>query len=123
MIKPIPVALMIIGLGVTVYAIQQAGTWGWGSTKTLGLLTAGIVVTVFFVWSQLRASDPLVQVQLLARRAFLGNVTVLFATQFSLLAIVLYSTLYVQDLLDYSPMMAGVADLHRVLQLRQSPAW
>jgi EmrB/QacA subfamily drug resistance transporter len=116
-IKPVPVALMIIGLGLSVYAIQQAGSWGWGSSRTLGLLAAGIVITVLFVWSQIQTSDPLVQVKLFARRAFLGNVTVLFATQFSLLAIVLYSTLYVQDLLHYSPIMAGVAALPLILPL------
>ena len=57
------------------------------------------------------------QVRLLARRAFLGDVLVLFGTQFSLLAIVLFASLYSQNLLGYSPVMSGVAAMAMIVPL------
>jgi EmrB/QacA subfamily drug resistance transporter len=116
-IKPLSAVLMIAGIGISVYAIQQSSQWSWGSPKTIGLLAVGIVITAIFVWTQTRSGEPLVDVRLFARKAFSGNVIVLFAVQFGLLAVVLYSTLYVQDLLHYSPIMAGVAALPLILPI------
>ncbi|WP_072803522.1 MFS transporter [Rhodococcoides yunnanense] len=116
-IRPISAVLMIVGIALTVYAVQQSSQWTWGSAKTLGLLAAGIAITTVFVISQVRSSDPLVDVKLFLQRAFSGNIVVLFASQFGLLAIVLYSTLYVQDLLNYSPMQAGIAALPLILPI------
>jgi EmrB/QacA subfamily drug resistance transporter len=116
-ISPFSAALMIAGIGISVYAIQQSSEWSWGSPKTIGLLALGVAITAVFVWTQIRSSEPLVDVRLFARKAFAGNVIVLFAVQFGLLAVVLYSTLYVQDLLHYSPIMAGVAALPLILPI------
>ncbi|ROZ98243.1 MFS transporter [Gordonia sp. OPL2] len=116
-IQPISAALMIAGLALSVYAIQQSSQWGWGSPTTLGLLAVGVVITGFFVWTQTRSDEPLVDVRLFVRKAFSGNLVVLFAVQFGLLAIVLFSTLYVQDLLGYSPIMAGVAALPLIIPI------
>lgn len=104
-------------VAATVYALQQAGTWGWGSARTWTVLAAGLVVLAGFVLVQLRESDPLVQVRLLARRAFLGDVLVLFATQFSMLALTLYAALYSQNLLGYSPIRAGFSSLAMIIPL------
>jgi EmrB/QacA subfamily drug resistance transporter len=116
-ISPLSAVLMIAGIGISVYAIQQSSEWSWGSPKTIGLLALGVAITAIFVWTQIRSSEPLVDVRLFARKAFAGNVIVLFAVQFGLLAVVLYSTLYVQDLLHYSPIMAGVAALPLILPI------
>ena len=116
-VSPWHAVMLTAGIGTTVYALQQSGSWGWGSQRTWIVLTAGLVVLVAFVVLQLRASDPLVQVRLLAKRAFLGDVLVLFATQFSMLAMTLYAALYSQNLLGYSPMRAGCSSLAMIIPL------
>ena len=67
--------------------------------------------------TQLRTAEPLVEVRLFARRAFLGNVIVLGLVQFGLLAVVLFGSLYLQDLLGLSPLAAGLGVLPLILPI------
>ncbi|MET1003991.1 MAG: MFS transporter [Propionibacteriaceae bacterium] len=105
------VALLVLGLASTVLAIQQGSVWSWTSPATLVLLGAGIVITAWFVIIQLRSPNPLVDLRLFSRPAFLGNVVVVGLLQFGLLALILFSSLYQQDLLGLSPMLAGLGAL------------
>jgi MFS family permease len=108
-IKAGPVALLVIGIDATVLALQQASVWTWTSAVTWIVLIAGLALTAAFTVGQLRSTDPLVNVRLFGRPAFLGDVVVLGLLQFGLLAVILFSSLYIQDLLHLSPMMAGLA--------------
>ncbi len=116
-IRGTSVALLIVGVASAVLAIQQSSDWGWTSPATLVLLVVGVGLSTWFVVGQLRASDPLVQLRLFANRAFLGNVIVLGLVQFGLLPVVLYSSLYLQDLLHLSPLMAGLGALPLIASL------
>jgi EmrB/QacA subfamily drug resistance transporter len=109
--------LLVAGIGGSVLAIQQSSEWGWGSARTLAILGAGAALTVAFVISQLRDADPIMAVRMLADRRFAGNVGVGFAIQFGLLAVVLFTSLYVQNLLRYSPVVAGISVLPFVLPI------
>ncbi|MCW2526591.1 MAG: stp 8 [Pseudonocardiales bacterium] len=109
--------LLIAGIGPLVLGVQQGGTWGWASTATLVPLLGGALLLGLFVIRQLGADDPLVRVQLFSRRPFLADILVVTLVQFGLLAIVLFGSLYLQDLLHYSPIQAGLATLPIVLPL------
>ena len=111
------VVLLVAGIGTTVYALQQAGSWGWGSTRMLLTLGTGLVVLAVFVVVQLRSKEPLVDVRLFRRLGFLGDVLVLFGTQFGMLALTLFAALYAQNLLGYSPVQAGFSALAMILPL------
>jgi EmrB/QacA subfamily drug resistance transporter len=111
------VVALVLGVAMTVLSVQQASTWGWTSPATLATLAVGLVLTAWFVLAQVRSTDPLVDVRLFARRAFLGNVVVLGLVQFGMLAAILYSSIYLQDLLGMSPMMAGLGVLPLILAL------
>lgn len=111
------VALLICGVGLTVLGIQQAGQWGWGSLPTLLTIGVGLLTAGWFVVDQLRARQPLVDVRLFAQRAFLANLVVLGLVQFALLPVILYSSLYQQELLGLSPIECGVAVLPMILAL------
>lgn len=102
-------ALLVIGIAATVLALQQASVWSWTSPVTWIVLIAGVALTATFTVGQLRSTDPLVNVRLFGRPAFLGDVVVLGLVQFGLLAVILFSSLYIQDLLHLSPMLAGLA--------------
>ncbi|MGV9670684.1 MFS transporter [Gordonia sp. NPDC003504] len=110
-------ALLVTGLLLTVLAIQQGSTWHWSSPATLVPLVIGVLLTAVFVVTQWRSATPLVAVRLFARRAFTANLVTLGLVQFSLLAAILFSTLYLQDLLHMSPMKAGVAALPLILPI------
>jgi EmrB/QacA subfamily drug resistance transporter len=109
--------LLVAGIGSSVLAVQESSEWGWGSAKTLVILGAGLVLTTIFVLTQLRESQPMVAVRMLVDRAFAGNIGVGFTIQFGLLAVVLFSSLYVQNLLHYSPVVAGLSVLPFVLPI------
>jgi EmrB/QacA subfamily drug resistance transporter len=109
--------MLMTGVGATVYALQQSSAWHWTSPATIGVLGGGVIVLAMFVWLQLRDRDPLVDVRLFTNRAFVGDSVVLFATQFGMLAMTLYASLYAQNLLGYSPITAGLSALAMILPL------
>jgi hypothetical protein len=111
------VVLLVTGVGITVFALQQAGTWGWGSTRMLLTLGTGLVVLSAFVAVQLRSREPLVDVRLFRHLGFFGDALVLFGTQFGMLAITLFAALYAQNLLGYSPVQAGFSSLAMIVPL------
>jgi MFS family permease len=60
--------LMTIGMSIVLIAISQTTTWGWGSTKTLGLLAVGIAVSVAWIAVEVRSSNPLVDMTMMRIR-------------------------------------------------------
>ncbi len=72
---------------------------------------------VVFVALQLRRADPLIDVRLLTRRAFLGDNVALALLQFALLGVILYSALYGQDLLKFSPIESGASAMPLIISL------
>jgi MFS family permease len=68
----------LIGAGVLalLLALEKASDWGWGSSSTLGLIAAAIVLLVLWTFAELRTEHPLVELRLVRRRAVLAaNVT------------------------------------------------
>jgi EmrB/QacA subfamily drug resistance transporter len=109
--------LLVTGIGSSVLAVQESSDWGWLSVRTLVILGVGLILTTWFVVTQFRETEPIVAVRMLVRRSFAGNIGVGFAIQFGLLAVVLFSSLYVQNLLHYSPVVAGISVLPFVLPI------
>jgi MFS family permease len=60
--------LMTIGMSIVLIAISQTTTWGWGSSKTLGLLAVGLGVTVAWIVVETRSSNPLVDMTMMRIR-------------------------------------------------------
>jgi MFS family permease len=59
-------AIVLIMLG-----IKKSTEWGWFDAKTLSMMAGGLVFTLIWVWSELRASKPLMQIRLLRNREIL----------------------------------------------------
>lgn len=116
-LRGLDVLLIVSGLGVTTFAVQQTANWGWTSQRTLTLLGIGFVVIAVFAIRQLRSREPLVDLRLLGNRGFLGDSTVMFMVQFAMLGIVLYSSIYAQELLGFDPMTAGLSSLPLILPI------
>lgn len=68
----IPGALgLAIGLVCLLLGVSKGADWGWGSTTTLGLLVAAVLILLTWGWFELRTVDPLVDLRTTARRQVL----------------------------------------------------
>jgi EmrB/QacA subfamily drug resistance transporter len=61
-------ALMTTGISTVLLAISQTTAWGWGSPKTLGLIAAGLVVTLLWVAVEVRSRNPLIDMTMMRIR-------------------------------------------------------
>jgi EmrB/QacA subfamily drug resistance transporter len=99
------------GLLSLVFGIVKAQTWGWGSARTLAALGAGIVLLATFTAIEGRTKAPLVKLSIFRIRSLMtGNVVMLLAAA-AMFGMFYFISLYVQDVLGYSPLRAGLAFL------------
>ncbi|MEU4641794.1 MFS transporter [Micromonospora sp. NPDC023814] len=97
------------GLLALVYGLTEAGRRSWGDPRAWGSLLAAVVLLAVFWMVERRVAEPLVPVRVLTRRGVgWGNVAgmLAFATETSLVFLL---TLYLQDVLGYSPLAAGLS--------------
>ena len=99
------------GLLVLVYGIVKASSYGWGSAKTIGLFAAAVALLVSFVVIELRSRAPLIRLSIFRIRSLsVANVS-MFLVGCALFSMFYFASLYVQQLLGYSPIKAGLAFL------------
>jgi EmrB/QacA subfamily drug resistance transporter len=99
------------GLMGLVYAIVGAQDAGWTSARTLGLFGAAIALLAAFVAIESRTSAPLVRLSIFRVRSLLtANVAMLLAMS-GMFAMFFFNTLYLQRVLGYGPLEAGLAFL------------
>jgi EmrB/QacA subfamily drug resistance transporter len=99
------------GLSSLVFAITQGGQYGWLSGKTLGVFAAALALLVGFVVWELRHREPLMRFGLLRIRTVSGANVAGLIMGTALFSMFLILTLYMQQVLGYSPMKTGVAYL------------
>jgi EmrB/QacA subfamily drug resistance transporter len=99
------------GLVVLVYAITQANGYGWGSVETVGLFAAAIVLLAGFVAREATASDPLMPLSIFRLRTLVGANVAGLVLGTVLFSMFLMLTLYMQQVLGYSPLRTGVSYL------------
>jgi EmrB/QacA subfamily drug resistance transporter len=95
-------------LFLLVYALVQGNEKGWGSTEILACLIASAVLFALFLVAELRQRRPMLDLSLFRRPAFTGASIVAFSISASIFAMFLYITLYVQDVLGYDALQAGL---------------
>jgi predicted MFS family arabinose efflux permease len=94
-----------------VYAIVDAQQAGWGSAKTLGFFAAAVVLLASFVFVELRAKAPLVRLSIFRIRSLLTANVAMFLAMSGMFAMFFFNTLYIQRVLGYGPLKAGIAFL------------
>jgi EmrB/QacA subfamily drug resistance transporter len=95
-------------LFLLVFALIQGNEKGWGSSRILGFLIGSAVLFVVFVIAEHRQQRPMLDLTLFRRPAFAGASIVAFAVSASMFSMFLYLTLYIQDVLRYDPLQAGL---------------
>jgi EmrB/QacA subfamily drug resistance transporter len=105
---PLGAISVTAGLALLVYAISKAPDVGWATGRTIGLIVVAAALLAAFVVTELRVREPLVpfrifRIRTLAAANIVGILlgAVIFANFFLL-------TLYVQQVLHYSALRAGI---------------
>jgi EmrB/QacA subfamily drug resistance transporter len=108
----VPGALLsTLGLVSLVYGFTKASSDGWAAAQTLTFLGIAIVLLVAFVVVETRASHPLLPLRVVAERNRGGSFLASFLLGAGLFAMFVFLSYYMQTVLDYSALRAGVAFL------------
>jgi EmrB/QacA subfamily drug resistance transporter len=99
------------GLVVLVYAIVKAQSYGWGSAKTIGLLAVAVALLAIFMTIEARSKAPLMRLSIFRVRALAVADIVLLLVASGMFGMFFFASLYVQEILGYSPLRAGLAFL------------
>jgi EmrB/QacA subfamily drug resistance transporter len=103
--------LSTAGLLLLLFALIKAPDQGWGSARTLGELAGAVVVLAVFALNEVRSAKPLLPLSIFRVRGLAAaDVTqcIAFAGFFSMF---FFLTLYMQNVLGYSPIRTGLAYL------------
>jgi EmrB/QacA subfamily drug resistance transporter len=108
----IPGAVLVTsGLSTLVLGITQGHGWGWSSGTTIGVFAvAAVLLVAFVVWEQ-RVKDPLVPFSIFRLQTLTAANVVGFILGTALFAMFLMLSLYMQQVLDLSPLETGVGYL------------
>jgi EmrB/QacA subfamily drug resistance transporter len=93
------------------YGIVKASDYGWGSAQTIGILVASVAGLALFVLIELRSKAPLMPLRIWRNRTLAGANVVGFMIGGSIFAMFFILSLYMQQVLGYSALKAGVAYL------------
>jgi EmrB/QacA subfamily drug resistance transporter len=99
------------GLALLVYAVVEAVNVGWGASRTILCLAGAAVLLIAFIAIEMRQSDPLMPFTIFRLRTLRGANIVGLLIGMSLFSMFFFISLYLQDVLGYSPIKAGVAYL------------
>jgi EmrB/QacA subfamily drug resistance transporter len=100
------------GLIVLTYGIVKTEVYGWGSARTIGTLAVAAVLLGLFVAIEARfAKAPLMPLRLFRSRQLTGANLVVLALGASAFAMWYFLSLYMQEVLGYSPIETGLAFL------------
>jgi EmrB/QacA subfamily drug resistance transporter len=109
------VATLTIALTALVLALIEGNAWGWSSPRIVALIAGGIALLALFVAIERRSQAPMVEFSFFGERNFLGANAVAFIISFAMLGTFFFMAIYMQDVLGYSPLEAGVRFLPTTL--------
>ncbi|AQA24221.1 major Facilitator Superfamily protein [Rhodococcus sp. MTM3W5.2] len=105
------IVLSIAGITLLVWSIIEAPRYGWLSLATLGGIAAAAVLLGAFVWWQLRAQTPILDMRLFRIRRFSLPALAIAIAYFSMFGFLFLITQYFQGVREYTPLEFGIASL------------
>jgi EmrB/QacA subfamily drug resistance transporter len=102
--------LILSGVGIfaLVYASIEGNKEGWTSPLILGLYAASVVLLAAFIWWENRVADPMMKLELFKLRNFSIGAVISLVVSFGMLGIFFPMTLFLQGVLGFSPIKAGL---------------
>ncbi len=104
-----------IGLFALIYALIEANTYGWTSARILGFFALAVIGLVAFVVLELRQRVPMLDLSLFRNPIFAGANAIMLLVALAMFGVFFYVSLYVQNVLGYSPTQAGATFLPMTL--------
>jgi EmrB/QacA subfamily drug resistance transporter len=95
-------------LFLIVFGILRGNALGWSSTLIVSSLVLGVALLLLFVVLELRQERPMFDMTLFRQRAFVGVSVATFCIAAGMFAMFPYLSIYLQDILGYSPLATGV---------------
>jgi EmrB/QacA subfamily drug resistance transporter len=102
------IGALTVGLTALVLALVEANTWHWGSPQVIGLLAVAVVTLAAFVVIERRVESPMLDFAFFRNRTSAGVNIVAFIVSFAMFAQFFFMTLYMQNVLHYSPLQTGL---------------
>ncbi len=104
-------ATSALALFALTYGLIESNNYGWGSTRIIGALVVAAVALGIFIALELRQRLPMLDLSLFKNRTFAGANTVMLLVALAMFGVFFYISLYMQQVLGYSPVQAGAAFL------------
>jgi EmrB/QacA subfamily drug resistance transporter len=89
------------------YALIEGNQRGWGSPEIIGLFVGAAVLLAVFIWLELRQRLPMLDLALFKIGSFAGANIVAMLVSLGMFGVFFFISLYVQNVLGYSPTKAG----------------
>jgi EmrB/QacA subfamily drug resistance transporter len=102
------IAALTIGLTAFILALVESNAWHWGSVRIVGLFVLAAVALAAFVAIELRVRVPMLDFSFFRSRTSAGSNLVAFLVTFAMFAQFFFLTLYMQNVLHYSPLQTGL---------------
>src|SRR5262249_43158228 len=110
-LDPAGVALATAGLFGVVFGLVRGNAHGWTSPQVLGsLLAGGLLLLAFLAWES-RAATPMLPLSLFRNRGFSATSVAIMFTNVGLFGVIFLVSQFLQSVLGYSPLSAGVHGL------------
>jgi predicted MFS family arabinose efflux permease len=88
--------LIVAGVGLSVFGLQQSSIWGWGNPAIEVCIVAGLLILGVFVAVERRTASPLMNVHIFANRAFAVENVILFIAMMAFIPVFFFVSLYGQ---------------------------
>jgi EmrB/QacA subfamily drug resistance transporter len=100
-----------LGMVALVYGFIRAAHEGWTDTLTLCSFAAALVLLSFFILVESRSRQPITPLHMFADRNRAGTYGIMLSLAAAIFGMFFFLTLFVQDVLGFSPLRAGLAFL------------
>jgi EmrB/QacA subfamily drug resistance transporter len=97
------------GIAVLVYGLVEANDAGWGSVQTISLFAASAALLAVFAVVELRTRAPIMPFSIFRIRAVTGSNLAGLALGGAVFGMIFVLTLYMQQVLGYTPLETGLA--------------
>jgi EmrB/QacA subfamily drug resistance transporter len=104
-----------VGLFALSYGLIEANGYGWGSARIVGAFVVAAVALVAFVLLERHQRAPMLDLRLFRDRTFAGANVVLLLVALAMFGVFFFLSLYMQNVLGYSPVQAGASFLPMTL--------
>jgi len=89
-------ALIIGGVGLSVFGFQQSALWGWANPAIEICIAAGVILLVVFFAVERRTVSPLINVRIFRNQAFLAENIILGVAMMAFIPVFFFTALYGQ---------------------------